>query len=189
MKAFFTHSFLLILLLFCFSEYAHSQKKDKKIPIIDDIKKFQFYKELHEINIWYRVKGGYGLHYSLFGVNAEAGIGCFSLNGGMGWTFMRSTSKGLGLNIGARGYILKDEKKIRPRISAHYGVNNVYEEAGRAYKAYGFSLGLGFEHKLTERIVYDIDYYYLFNGTNTNRPAVKEFEGIALPAVGVGIYF
>jgi hypothetical protein len=65
---------------------------------------------------------GIGVPYGVFGINGEVAVHPnFSLSAGIGTTIFA----GMGYAFGARAYLFPAEKKWRPRVSMHYGVNSM----------------------------------------------------------------
>ncbi|MDA9563782.1 hypothetical protein N9R81_03785 [Flavobacteriales bacterium] len=145
--------------------------------------------EVGEINLHTRVKLGYGLPQGVIGMNGEIGLERIALTAGIGYAIYRNTTGKLGYHAGLRGYLFTNNKKLRPRLSAHYGLANIYNENEKITATYGPTVGVGFEHKVTDFIVYDLEYTFILNALNTYRPANKTRESFALPHIGVGIYF
>lgn len=138
--------------------------------------------------IYTRYKLGFGLPFGQLGFNAELGTGVFAGTLGVGVVSGTDINSTFGASLGIRTYVMKEEKSVRPRLSAHYGVNGVFKENNRQRTAWGLAFGIGFEHRLTDRIVYDMDLSIPLNGTNTARPVNKELESKAIPSLGIGIY-
>ncbi len=90
---------------------------------------------------------GLGVPYGVLGINGEIAVHKnFSLSAGLGSTLIA----GLGYAVGARAYLNPPEKKWRPRISLHYGINSmvaVQENSGDlpkdGKKFSGLTLGIG----------------------------------------------
>ena len=183
-------SIVFILFFSILTLTSSAQFKQKKTRF-KAIKSFLFHNpvEIGEIKFNTRIKLGYGLPQGVFGINGEFGLDYITFTTGFGYAKMRTTSGAFGFHVGFRGYFMSNERKLRPRISTHYGLNNIYNEAGVNTPTYGPSAGIGFEHKVSDFIVYDLEYTFIINPLNSYRPAQKSLENIALPQLGVGIYF
>lgn len=144
---------------------------------------------LAKIKIHTRLKVGYGLPQGVLGINGEFGLDHFSLTLGLGYAAFRNTIGAIGFHTGFRGYFFTNKHNFRPRISGHYGLSNIYKENEINTLTYGPTVGIGFEHKVTDFIVYDLEYIFRINSLNTYRPVNKTHESLALPQIGIGIYF
>lgn len=163
-----------------------------QLKLRSKIKTFLFYRPIDvtkNTQINKAIKVGYGIPYGTIGINGEFGLPRVTITGGIGYAQYINTKGRLGFGLGFKGYFVKNERKLRPRLGIYYGLNNIYEEDEKETPTYGPSLGIGFEHKLTDNIVYDIEYTFIGNKYNTYRPANSSLESIALPSIGVGIYF
>ncbi|MBL4625098.1 MAG: hypothetical protein JKY42_08170 [Flavobacteriales bacterium] len=177
--------FILLTVLSSFGQFETKKTKFKSI------KSYLFHNplEIGELKFHTRVKIGYGLPQGIVGINGEFGLDRLAVTAGIGYAKFRNTSGALGFHTGFRGYISSNEKKLRPRVSAHYGLANIYNENGVSKAVYGPTIGIGFEHKVTDFIVYDLEYTFIINPLNTYRPTNKTHENIALPHFGIGVYF
>ena len=182
---------LLILLFILFiSASSYAQFETKKVRF-KAIRGYLFHNpiQMGEIKFHSRIKIGFGLPQGVLGINAEFGIDRIALTAGIGYAKFKNTPGTLGFHVGLRGYILSNEKQFRPRLSAHYGLSNRYVENEISTSAYGPTVGIGFEHKVTDFIVYDIEYTFRINALNTYRPSNNALESIASPHFGIGVYF
>lgn len=182
---------LFFILAITFSSLtATAQFKEKKVRF-KGVKSYLFHNpvEIGEIQMNTRIKIGYGLPQGIFGINGEFGFDYITFTSGFGYARFRDTKGAFGFHVGFRGYFLSNERKLRPRISTHYGLTNIYNEDGKNTVVYGPSAGIGFEHKITDFLVYDIEYTFIINPLNSYRPTQRTVESIALPQFGVGIYF
>ena len=182
---------ILTIFLFFFSTLvSYAQFETKKVRF-KAIKSHLFHNPmgLAKIKIHTRVKVGYGLPQGVIGINGEFGLDHFAITAGIGYAAFKNTIGSIGLNGGFRGYIFTNERTFRPRISGHYGLSNIYRENEISTLAYGQTVGIGFEHKVTEFIVYDLEYIFRINSLNSYRPMNKTYESLALPQIGIGIYF
>ena len=64
----------------------------------------------------------------------------------------------------------------------------MFKENNRQRTAIGLSFGIGFEHKITPNVVYDMDIMVPINATNTARPENSQLESKAIASIGIGIY-
>ena len=138
---------------------------------------------------WKRVKAGYGLSYGQVGVNGELGTKIFSGTAGLGLVTGNDLTPTVGFTVGTRLYMMAEEKQGRVRASAHYGVNGVFKEDNRQRTAIGLAFGIGFEHRITQNVVYDMDLLVPINSTNSARPQNAQLESTAIPSIGIGIFF
>ena len=136
-----------------------------------------------------RVKAGYGLPFGQFGVNGELGHKIISGTVGLGLAAGTDITPTIAFTLGSRLYMMPEKKLVRPRVSAHYGVNGVFKENNKQRTALGLAFGIGFEHRITQNVVYDMDLLVPLNGTNTARPDNRQLESRAIPSIGIGIFF
>jgi hypothetical protein len=182
---------ILTIFLFLFSTLvSYAQFETKKVRF-KAIKSHLFHNPmgLAKIKIHTRVKIGYGLPQGVLGINGEFGLDRFAMTVGIGYAEFRNTIGTIGFHTGFRGYFFTNEHNFRPRISGHYGLSNIYKENEINTLTYGPTVGIGFEHKVTDFIVYDLEYIFRINSLNTYRPVNKTHESFALPQIGIGIYF
>lgn len=169
-------TYLLLLAALLCGSTAHAQLFDG------------FTKHPRPAQIYQRYKVGFGLPFGQYGFNAEWGIKPLALNVGVGYISGTNVSGTAAFTFGLRGYMLAEARKVRPRLSANYGVNGVFKEDNVQRTAFGLAVGIGFEHRLTDRVVYDMDLMIPLNGTNNSRPANRELENRAIPSLGIGIF-
>jgi hypothetical protein len=181
---------ILTIFLLLFSNLdSNAQFKTKKVRF-KAIKNHLFHNPIGiaKIKIHTRLKVGYGLPQGVIGINGEFGVERFATTAGIGYAAFRNTIGTIGFHVGFRGYFFTNEHNFRPRISSHYGLSNIYKENEINTLTYGPTVGIGFEHKVTDFIVYDLEYIFRINSLNTYRPANKTHESFALPQIGIGIY-
>ena len=151
------------------------------------LKEFKFFHPGHKTKNHAILKGGYGIPFGFLGANIEYGINHFSFCTGLGYLYLKDASGGIGYNAGIRIYPMVFEKKIRPRLGVYYGINYAYASEDGNINARGVSISIGYEHQVTDKIYYDLDYSFLVNNTNSFRPDNRELEIIALPSIGIGV--
>ena len=100
---------------------------------------------------------GIGHPYGGFGANLEHHlIDHLAFTAGAGYV-----PDNLGWNVGCRGYFVSLKKKIRPRLTLLYGVNDVLDLKERSYDTFrGISVGLGIDHRYWKKWAWNIDVFW-----------------------------
>ncbi len=139
---------------------------------------------------------GFGIPYGMFGINTEIEpIPHINLTIGVGTTILA----GIAWDIGIVGYILDQDKVIRPRLSLIYGTNAILQLDSQYdidYESFpGLSVGCGIKLQMGDNHGMTADLFYLLiNGAEERQKELENmgyyFQDLGIPVkLSIGYQF
>jgi hypothetical protein len=103
---------------------------------------------------------GMGVPYGYLGLNIDYPVyRFFNISAGIGSNFKENTYL---WNVGTNIYLAKE--RLRPRISAYYGINSFLLMVGSSYEQFkGISFGAGFDARVYYRHGFDFSFLYIYS--------------------------